>query len=52
MPKRKKHRPIFKAKVALEALKGEPIIRDLASRLGVHPAMIHHWKHTSICCLA
>ena len=44
MSKRKRHHPEFKAKVALEALKGEETVSELASRLGVHPTMIHQWK--------
>ncbi len=44
MSKRKQHRPDFKAKVALEALKGEETISDVASRFEVHPTMIHQWK--------
>ena len=57
MSKRKQHAPEFKAKVALEALKGrvegtvapvglrKPEQRsDLASRFGVHRAMINQWS--------
>jgi transposase len=44
MSKRKQHAPEFKAKVALEALKGEDAAAELASRFGVHPTMSHQWK--------
>jgi transposase len=42
--KRKQYHPESKAKVALEALKGEETVRELASRFGVHPTIIHQWK--------
>ena len=44
MSKRRNHDAAFKARVALEALKGERTAAELATAYGVHPTMIHQWK--------
>ena len=41
---RRKHSPSFKAKVALEAVKGEEPVAQLAARCEVHPGQIQAWK--------
>lgn len=41
---RRNHPPVFKAKVALEALKEERTSAELASQYQVHPAQIRRWK--------
>ena len=38
----------FKAKVALEAIRGEQTIQELASRYELHPNMITNWKRQAI----
>ncbi len=44
MTKRRNHSPIFKAKVALEALRGEKTLSELSSQYGVHANQISTWK--------
>ena len=42
--KRKQHSAQFKARVALEALKGQKTVNQLAGEYGIHPTQISHWK--------
>jgi transposase len=42
--KRKRYSAEFKARVALEALRGELTTAQLATRHGVHPTMVGEWK--------
>ena len=39
---RRNHGSAFKAKVALEALKGEQTVAEIASKL--HPTLVNEWK--------
>jgi transposase len=41
---RRKHSASFKAKVALEAIKGEATITEIASRYEIHPNLVTKWK--------
>jgi len=40
----KKYDATLKAKVALEAVKGEKTIAEISSEYGVHSTQIAHWK--------
>ena len=42
--KRIRHSPDFKAKVAIEAIKGQKTLNELASLYGFHPNQIVRWK--------
>jgi len=41
---RKQHSSVTKAKVALEAIKGQKTANEIASEYGVHPTQIASWK--------
>jgi transposase len=42
--KRKRYSSEFKAKIALDALKGDETASQLASKYGVHPTQVTQWK--------
>lgn len=44
MRKRKQYSAAFKAKVALEALKEEKTVAQIASDYDIHPTMVNAWK--------
>jgi transposase len=46
--KRRRFSAEFKAKVALEAIRGEQTINELAARYELHPNMITNWKRQAI----
>lgn len=48
MRRRRNHDAGFEARVALEAVKGERTVSDLAAEYGVHPTMIHQWKKSRL----
>jgi transposase-like protein len=41
---RKRYDKEFKAKVAIEALRGEKTIQEIAIAYGVHPNLVTNWK--------
>jgi transposase len=41
---RRNHAPAFKARVALDALKGEETLVELSQRYQIHPNQITEWK--------
>ena len=46
--KRKRYAADFKAKVALEALRGELTTAQLATKHGVHQTMVGEWKRQAV----
>jgi transposase len=48
MTKRKNHAPECKARVALEAIREELTLSELAKKYGVHSGQISTWKRTAL----
>ena len=42
---RRNHSPVFKAKVAVDAIKGEKTLAELSKLHDVHPNQINDWKN-------
>ena len=45
---RKRHTTEFKARVALEAIKGEQTLAEIGAKHGVHLTMVAAWKKAAI----
>ncbi len=45
---RKRYAAEFKAKIAMEAIRGEQTLSELAVKHGVHPNMVAQWKRQAI----
>jgi len=45
---RRQHSGTFKAKVALEAIRGERMVNEIAADYGVHPVQITQWKRVAL----
>lgn len=48
---RKFHPPAFKAKVAMEAIRGEKTIAQLSGLYGVHSSLVIKWKAMAVASL-
>lgn len=49
MPRTRKNHPAkLKAKVAIEAIKGQRTISEIAQQYGVHPNLVSSWKRQAI----
>lgn len=48
MAKRRKFTDQFKAKIALEALRGDKTIPEIAARHQVHPNQVSTWKRQAV----
>ena len=48
MTTRKQYSPAFKARVAIEAIRGEKTLSQLGSQLKVHPIQIAKWRKSAM----
>ena len=48
MAQRKRYDGAFKARVAVEAIKGEKTLNEIAGLYGVHPTLIGKWKKDAL----
>jgi transposase-like protein len=49
MPRtRKNHPPALKAKVAIEAIRGQRTISEIAQQFSVHPNLVSVWKRQAL----
>ena len=48
MAQRKKFGKAFKAKIAIEAIKGEKTVNEIASIYEVHPNQVRQWKKQAL----
>ena len=48
MAKRKQHSATFKSRVALEALRGDQTIAELAAKYEIHPTLVTKWKKQAV----
>ncbi len=46
--KRRNHKPSFKVKVALAAIRGDQAISEITSQYGIHPNQVSSWKKTAL----
>ena len=51
MATRRQHSAVFKAKVAVAALRGDRTMSEMASTFGVHPVQIAQWKKRALASL-
>ena len=48
MKERRRHSGELKAKIALEAIKGQRTVNEIASSYGVSPAQVSQWKKQAL----